>query len=48
MKKIENYENVQPNSGEFSRPQAGGYICKIVNVSDVPFDANKQRRLFEN
>ena len=36
MKKIENYENVQASSGEFARPTAGGYICKIINVEDVP------------
>ncbi len=36
MKRIENYENVQASSGEFARPTAGGYICKIINVEDVP------------
>lgn len=40
MKKIENYENVQASSGEFARPTAGGYICKIIDVEDVPMDAN--------
>ena len=38
MKRIENYESVQASSGEFARPIAGGYICKIVNVIDVPID----------
>lgn len=38
MKKIENYETVQANSGEFARPTAGGYFCKITNVTDVPLD----------
>ena len=38
MKKIENYENVQASSGEFARPTAGGYICKIINVEDVPMN----------
>jgi hypothetical protein len=38
MKKIENYENVQASSGSFARPTAGGYICKIVNVEDVPMN----------
>lgn len=38
MKRIENYETVQASSGEFARPTAGGYIVKIVNVEDVPFD----------
>jgi hypothetical protein len=40
MKKIENYETVQANSGEFARPVAGGYICEIVHVEDVPYDEN--------
>lgn len=39
MKKIENYENVQASSGEFARPSAGGYICKIMDVEDVPMNA---------
>lgn len=39
MRKIENYENVQASSGEFARPAAGGYICKIINVEDVPVNA---------
>ena len=38
MKKIENYENVQASSGEFARPTAGGYICKIIDVDDVPMN----------
>lgn len=38
MKKIENYENVQASSGEFARPTAGGYICKIIDVEDVPLN----------
>lgn len=40
MKQIENYENVQASSGEFARPVANGYICKIIDVVDVPVDAN--------
>ena len=39
MKRIENYENVQASSGEFARPTAGGYICKIIDVEDVPMNA---------
>ena len=35
MKRIENYETVQASSGEFARPTAGGYICKIIDVEDV-------------
>lgn len=38
MKPIENYEEVQASSGEFARPKAGGYICKIVDVEDVPIN----------
>ena len=38
MKRIENYETVQASSGEFARPTAGGYICKIVDVEDVPLN----------
>lgn len=38
MKKIENFENVQASSGEFARPTAGGYICKITDVEDVPMN----------
>jgi hypothetical protein len=40
MKVIENYENVQASSGEFARPTAGGYICKIIDVEDVPMGAD--------
>lgn len=38
MKQIENYETVQASSGEFARPTAGGYICKIIDVEDVPMN----------
>ena len=38
MKRIENYENVQASSGEFAKPTAGGYICKIIDVEDVPMN----------
>ena len=38
MKVIENYENVQASTGEFARPTAGGYICKIIDVEDVPMN----------
>jgi hypothetical protein len=43
MKQIENYEAVQASSGEFARPTAGGYICKIINVEDVPLDPNTDK-----
>ena len=39
MKKIENYENVQASSGDFARPTAGGYICQIIDVEDVPMNS---------
>lgn len=42
MKKIENYENVQASSGEFARPGAGGYVCLITNVEDVPMDSKEK------
>jgi hypothetical protein len=42
MKKIENYEIVQASSGEFARPTAGGYICKIIDVEDVPMDSKEK------
>jgi hypothetical protein len=38
MKVIENYGSVQVSSGEFARPTAGGYICKIMDVEDVPIN----------
>ena len=38
MKPINNYENVQASTGEFARPTAGGYICKIIDVEDVPMN----------
>lgn len=38
MKRIENYDNVQASSGEFARPTAGGYVCKIIDVEDVPMN----------
>lgn len=43
MKPIENYENVQASSGEFARPTAGGYVCKIVYVEDIPLDPNTNK-----
>lgn len=38
MRAINNFENVQASTGEFPKPTAGGYVCKIVNVTDVPLD----------
>ena len=40
MKPINNYENVQASTGEFARPSAGGYICKIIDVTDVDHNPN--------
>lgn len=38
MRKV-NLENVQ-EAGEFSRIAAGGYVCKITKVTDVPVNSN--------
>lgn len=38
MKKIENYEAVQASTGEYARPTSGGYICKIIDVEDIPMN----------
>lgn len=43
MKRIENYETVQASSGEFARPTAGGYICKIIDVEDIPLNPNTNK-----
>jgi hypothetical protein len=40
MKPISNYETVQASSGDFARPTAGGYICKIMDVTDVDHNPN--------
>ena len=40
MRRIENYETVQASTGEFARPSAGGYICKIMDVTDVDHNPN--------
>lgn len=42
MKVIENYEAIQASSGEFARPTANGYICKIIDVEDVPMNSKEQ------
>lgn len=42
MKPINNFETVQASSGEFARPTAGGYICKIIDVEDVPMNSKEQ------
>lgn len=38
MKTINNFESVQASSGEYAKPEAGGYIVKILDVNDVPID----------
>lgn len=43
MKPINNFESVQASTGEFARPTAGGYICKIVDVEDVPLNPGTQK-----
>ncbi len=40
MEQIKNWEKVKASDGGFDRPSAGGYICKIIDVEDVPLDAN--------
>lgn len=40
MRKIENYEDVQASTGEFNRLPAGGYVCEILKVTDVPINEN--------
>lgn len=35
MKKPNNWDNTQAAS-EYKRPEAGGYVCKITKVTDVP------------
>lgn len=35
MKKPDNWENTKA-AGEFQRPTAGGYVCRITKVTDVP------------
>lgn len=40
MQPIKNYENIQPSDGSFDRPGPGGYICRIVNVTDNPLNPN--------
>ena len=39
MKPINNYENIQASTGEFSKPTAGGYIIRILEVNDVPLNS---------
>lgn len=41
MKTIENYEEVQANTGEFARPTTGGYICQIIDAEDIPMGTKK-------
>lgn len=31
--KIENWDNIEPNYGEWKRLPAGGYICKVIAVA---------------
>ena len=39
MRKINDFENVQPSTGDFSKPTAGGYCIEILDVTDIPLDA---------
>lgn len=36
MRKINDFENVKENSGDFERPAAGGYVGVILGATDVP------------
>jgi hypothetical protein len=36
MKPINDFENVKAAEGGDSKPQAGGYVCVITSVTDVP------------
>lgn len=33
MNQIENWENVEPNYGEFKRLKPGGYICQVIAIT---------------
>lgn len=43
MIKIDNFNNVQPSTGEFERPKIGGYICRILNVEDVKLNTQTNK-----
>lgn len=43
MRVIVNYSEVKPSTGEFARPDNGGYVIKIVSVEDVPLNATTQK-----
>lgn len=43
MKSIDNFNEVQASSGEFSRPTPGGYIIGILEAVDYPFDPQKKK-----
>lgn len=36
MKPINNWNEVQASNDDFRRPAAGGYICRIIRVTDAP------------
>ncbi len=36
MKKLNGYNNVEANTGDYKRLPAGGYVCRIVKVEDFP------------
>lgn len=38
MRPITNFDKVKPESGDFDRIKAGGYVCKIKDVEDIPYD----------
>lgn len=36
MKPINNWNEVQSSDTDFRRPEAGGYICRIISATDTP------------
>lgn len=38
MKEINGFDKIEAKSGEFRAPVAGGYICTITHVEDVPIN----------
>lgn len=43
MKKIENFENVEVSTGDYKKVIPNGYVCRITEVEDFPFDKKTQK-----
>lgn len=43
MKPIDNFEKIEASSGEFAKPTAGGYVCHITHVEDVPLNPSTEK-----